>query len=272
MTSIILTIHNKEWLIEKVLAGIFSNTSRFCELILVFDGCSDRSEEVALNFCKHFLPKHISLKIIHTPDVFETMANNSGMKIASGEKIMIVQDDMIIKENGWIERMQKPLNEYNDIFAVTSRTAHNWEYNIHNQHEKLTDNLEDCWCDILHHTDHAHRGNTPRNVFAIRESVNRGPLLLRHDILQKMNYLDESFSPQDMDDHDLCYRTLKATGMRAGCFWIDYESRDDWGGTRVNGSTASWMYKSNHKNTKIVWNRHKDVILSAKNNENRILN
>jgi len=272
VTSIVLTVHNKDWLIEKVLRGIFENSNETrCELILVFDGCSDSSEEVALNFCKIHKPGNFSLKTVYTPDVFETKANNAGARIATGDSIMIVQDDMVVKEDGWITRMQKPIKEFSDVFAVTARTAHNWVYNINTVHENISDDLDNCWCDILHHVDHADRRNTPREVFAIRESVNRGPLLLRHDILEKMNYFDERFSPQDMDDHDLCYRTSKLLGLRSGCYWIDFESQDDWGGTRVSGSTAPWVLKANHKNMKIVWSRHRDIILGPKTLEQRNL-
>ena len=272
MTSIVLTIHNKGWLIERVLTGILQNSSdESYELILVFDGCTDNSEEVASRVCALNKRSNFLLKFLHTPNVFETKANNVGAMHASGDTIMIVQDDMIIKESGWISRMHKPLREFSDIFAVTSRTAHNWIYNKNNTHESMEADLDDCWCDILHHVDHADRRNTPRDIFEIRETVNRGPLLLRHDILQKMNYLDEIFEPQDMDDHDLCYRTLKTLGLRAGCYWIDYESQDSWGGTRASGTTSPWLLKANHKNTKIVWSRHRDLILSPKTLEQRNL-
>lgn len=272
MTSVILTVHNKAWLIDRVLHGIFDNSrDEDYELIVVLDGCTDNSESVVESFCKIHKPARVPMKILHAPNVFETKANNLAARSASGETIMIVQDDMVIKENGWISRMHKPVREFSDIFAVTARTAHNWVYNSCSVHESLDIDLGDCWCDILQHVDHANRTNTARDVFAIRESVNRGPLLIRHDVLQKMNYFDEEFSPQDMDDHDLCYRTYKLLGMRSGCYWVDFESQDSWGGTRVSGSTASWLLKANHKNMKIVWSRHRDVILGPKTLENRKL-
>ena len=46
MHSIILTVHNEEWLIEKVLEGIILNTTEPYELIVVIDGCTDNSEKV----------------------------------------------------------------------------------------------------------------------------------------------------------------------------------------------------------------------------------
>ena len=55
--------------------------------------------------------------------------------------------------------------------------------------------------------------------------------MLDHSDLQKLNYLDEEFSPQDMDDHDLNYRAYKELGKVAGAYWIDFVS--DNLGTRV---------------------------------------
>ena len=42
--------------------------------------------------------------------------------------------------------------------------------------------------------------NIPRDIFAVRGTVNRGPLMINLEDLKELNYLDEAFSPQDMDD------------------------------------------------------------------------
>lgn len=126
MHSIILTIHNKDWMIREVVEGICKNTIGNYELIVVIDGCTDNTESVVLETLKN---KNIDFKLIFAPDVFETKANNLGLKIAQGDKVIIVQDDMIIKEHGWNQRMQKPFDKFDDVFAVTSRTAHDWELN-----------------------------------------------------------------------------------------------------------------------------------------------
>ena len=46
--SIILTVHNKGWLIDKVIQNIYKNTVGSYELIIILDGCTDNSEEVVL--------------------------------------------------------------------------------------------------------------------------------------------------------------------------------------------------------------------------------
>lgn len=268
MHSIILTVHNKEWLIGNVIDSIFNTTVGNYELLIVIDGCTDNTESVVLEILKN---KNINYKLFFAPNVFETKANNIGLKNASGDKVIIVQDDMIIKENGWNKRMQKPFDVFDDVFAVTSRTAHDWEFNPNTQHLGMKENLDDCWCDICIHTNHADRTNISRDTFAVRSSVNRGPLMINREDLKKLNYLDEEFSPQDMDDHDLMYRMHKELGKVCGCYWIDYESKDEWGGTRLSGSPAPWLLKANHKNMKLFYDRHKDLIHLEYQKENRRL-
>lgn len=259
MHSIILTVHNKEWLIDKVIEGIVSNTTGHYELIIVIDGCTDNSERVIRD---SLLECSVNYQFIHAPNVFETTANNLGMRSAKGDKVIIVQDDMIILEDGWNLRMEKPFEIFDDVFAVTARCAHNWIFNSNTQHLGMKEDLDNCWCDIIDHVDHAERNQgLPRDVFAVRCSVNRGPLMINHSDLKKLNYLDETFAPQDMDDHDLCYRAYKELGKVVGAYWIDYQSEDSWGGTRVEtGGPAPWLLKAHHKNTKIFYERHKDLI------------
>ena len=101
--SIILTVHNKDFLISQVLDGIMKNTVGDYELIIVIDGCTDKTFYYIEDF---FYGKEFDHLIITENNVFETKANNAGLKSATGEYVIIVQDDMIIKEHGWNARMQ----------------------------------------------------------------------------------------------------------------------------------------------------------------------
>ena len=95
--------------------------------------------------------------------------------------------------------------------------------------------------------------------------------MLKHEDIKALDYLDENFSPQDMDDHDLCYRAKTKLGKICGCYWIEYESKDSWGGTRVNGSPAPWLLKANHKNSKLFLNNHRELIIKYRIKEERII-
>ena len=254
--SLILTVHNQEDIIGDVLKGIEDNTDGNYELIVVVDGCTDKSEEVITDYLKN---SEITNSVINTPDVFETKANNAGLKLAQGKYVTIIQDDMVIREKGWNTRMRKPFEAFDDVFAVTARTAHNYEFNPNSTHLGMEEDLDNCWCDIVDPCDEANQSNIDRNTFAVRGTVNRGPLMIDSEDLRKMNYFDEEFSPQDMDDHDLMFRMRKKLNKVVGCYWIDFVSDPSWGGTRKEtGEPAPWLYKSQHKNSKIFYKRNKD--------------
>ena len=259
----IKTKQNSSSLVESYLSGkeysvgIFEdNTDGNYELIVVVDGCTDKSEEVITEYLKN---SEITNSVINTPDVFETKANNAGLKLAQGKYVTIIQDDMVIREKGWNTRMRKPFESFDDVFAVTARTAHNYKFNPNSTHLGMEEDLDNCWCDIVDPCDEANQSNIDRNTFAVRGTVNRGPLMINSEDLRKMNYFDEEFSPQDMDDHDLMFRMRKKLNKVVGCYWIDFVSDPSWGGTRKEtGEPAPWLYKSQHKNSKIFYKRNKD--------------
>ena len=207
MFSITLTIFNKEFLIERVLNSIKNYTAGTYEINAVLDGCTDSSELILDRFISSN-PK-IKINKHYTPDVCETKANNVGLKNSNEKYCIIIQDDMVINEHDWNNRLLKPILNFSDVFAVTGRTAHNWSHNTYSRCNNTDQFLPNTWCNLLYATNIADKNNLQRNMFAIRDSVNRGPLLIRHDVLKAVNYLDESYAPLEMDDHDLNYRVYK---------------------------------------------------------------
>lgn len=269
MHSIILTIHNGgrktsdgEVLLEKVLDGIIANTTGEYELLCMLDGCTDNSEEIV----SQYLDKANVIPIV-LPDVYELKTNNAGFKASKGKYAIVVQDDQVITEHGWNQRMQKPFDEFTDVFAVTSRCAHNWIFNENSFYYHNPDATRNSWCDILNHVDHASEEHgQSRSVFAVRASVNRGPLMLDLDDLKKLNYLDEEFAPCDMDDHDLMFRAYLELNKVCGCYWIGVESKGEW-----SGSMKNLNYEPNHRNTRLFYQRYGKILNERRIVENRIL-
>ncbi len=258
MTSLNLTIFNKEFLLERVLNAIKSNTIGDYELVCVLDGCEDGSESILNKFIQE--NAQISIKKLYADNVFETKANNLAAKNSSGDHIIIVQDDMVIDEHGWNERLLTPFKVFNDVFAVTARTAHNWQFNYNSLDVLYQGEPRAAWSDILNHIEHAQGENIGRDIFAVRDCVNRGPLAICKKTFDSVGGFDEIFSPQDMDDHDFCFRVMRETDKVCGCYPIRFISLNEWGGSRENGVQKPWALKANQKNTKIVWDRHYDLI------------
>lgn len=262
MISINLTIHNKENILKEVLDGIFHNTVSKFELICVLDGCTDNSEKILLEYLYNNKNKNlIHFNVLYAPNVFETKANNLAMKASTQEYICIIQDDQIINSYAWDEKIMMPFKAFSDVFSVTGRASHNYYINENSRFlNSPTDDIGE-WSDIVLPCDIADKTNSPKDTFQIRSTCNRGPLCINHQDLQKMNYLDEIYSPQDLCDHDLHYRMRKKLGKVCGFFEIGWWSKPEYGGTRdEKGNTKRWCFATNQKNSKILLERHKEAI------------
>ena len=248
----LLTTHNKQDMIESVCYGIINNISELTkEIIVVFDGCVDNTEGIVKQVLKDI---NINVKYIYTDDVFETKANNEGLKEVTSDYVILIQDDMIIKEKDFDKRMLKPFITFNDVFAVTSQTAHN------NQIDKGT---------IITINSADRREGYPRDKFAVREIANRGPLMYNYKDLTKLNFFDEYLAPNSYDDHDISYRAYKELGKVSGLYWIDYDSEPSWGTGRQKNQTIH--NNAHHRNSRIIVERHSDVLGGVIKNEDREL-
>jgi glycosyltransferase involved in cell wall biosynthesis len=248
----LLTTHNKEDMIEPVCYGIINNISELTkEIIVVFDGCVDKTEEIVKSILNDLT---IKIKYVYTDDVFELKANNAGLKEVTSDYVILIQDDMIIKEKDFDKRMLKPFITFDDVFAVTSQTAHN---------NKIIG-------DSVMTIDSAdRREGYPRDKFAVREIANRGPLMYDYKDLIKLNFYDEYLSPNSYDDHDISYRAYKELGKVSGLYWIEYDSDPSWGTGRQKNQNIH--NDAHYRNSRIIVKRHSDVLGGIIKNEDRDL-
>jgi len=240
--SIILTVYNKQEIIGRVFTGIINNISKNVrEIIIVLDGCNDNSFN-EINKIK--LEKNVNIEFLYTPNINETLANNCGLRKSSGEYSIIVQDDCEILEKDFDKRLLKPFLKFENVLAVSGR-----------------DSEDICFVNgqIKHYNMAGADVNTPRNIFAVRDSINRGPLMIKNEKMEKLNYFDEIFSPLWGDDIDLSLRAYKNFNFIVGSYRIKFYSPLEWGATRNIGGRKIFSI-SNLKNKKILFERYKDYL------------
>lgn len=248
--SVLLTVHNKEFLIERVCDGIINNISKNVnQIIVVFDGCTDKSEELTKPIINTFKGK---IDYVFTEDVYETKANNAGMKMVDNDYVISIQDDMVVTESNFDLRMIEPFHKFNDVFAVTSFVAHN---NIYNKNSKS-----------INYIDVADKKNSDRDVFYAREYANRGPIMYDFRDFEKLNYYDEWFAPCSYDDLDICLRAVRQLNKVSGLYWIDYLSDLSWGSRNLKQEFFRNQY---HINAQKIYERYGDMANDFKINENR---
>lgn len=244
--SIILTVHNQEQIIREIFYGITGNcSSNVKQLIVILDGCTDDSENI-LNGC--FIVG-APITLIKTPNINETLANNVGLRHAYYDYSIIVQDDCLIREADFDKRMLKPFKLIPELLAVSGRDAVD---------TRLVNGALD------YYNVGGKDVGTPRNIFSIRDGVNRSPLMLDNKKVRELNYLDESFAPLDSDDVDLSIRGYKQFGYLVGSYVVEYDSPLHWGKTRSNPQSSMIWEQSMQKNHKLIVERHREFIIGEK--------
>ena len=234
--SIILTVWNQEKAIERVLNGLLSYTNESWELIVVFDQCRDNSiiivEKIiknAIRLCHGYRdlcinPSLTHIRLINHPAaVFETSANNIALRATHPftQYFVIVQDDQIMTHHGWNSLLSAPVRLWRDIFSVSGRCAHSlWSSSafVGRCHSDIDNplllNLEE------------------RCSFHIRDTNNRGPLLLHAARTRFLGYFDEFNLYLGEDEHDLNFRAYIHRRWLAGFMPLDFEAPLVLGGSR----------------------------------------
>ena len=87
--SVIMLTYNREDLVGRAIESILSQTMTDFEYIIVDNGSSDRSGEIAEEYAK----KDSRIKVVHIPKSNIGTGRNTGLDLATGEYITFIDDD-----------------------------------------------------------------------------------------------------------------------------------------------------------------------------------
>ena len=95
MISVIVPVYNVEKYLEECLESIRHQTYTDIEVILVNDGSTDGSREI----CEQYCEKDIRFRLINQENQGQSVARNRGVAESTGQFIMFVDSDDVVKEN-----------------------------------------------------------------------------------------------------------------------------------------------------------------------------
>lgn len=113
--SVIVPFYNTEEYIEKCLNSLVNQTLEDIEIILINDGSTDNS----INIAKSFQQKDNRIKIIEQENKKQGAARNLGMKAAEGEYIGFVDSDDWI-DLDYFEKLYNAAKKYNSDIALAT--------------------------------------------------------------------------------------------------------------------------------------------------------
>lgn len=245
--------------------AILELTTEVWELVIVLDDCQDGSEGIVVGLVNEVIAspvqqqpyngnslrahRYFSLKRIvvikQETSVFETTANNIGMRASLGQFFILVQDDMLVRERGWNTLMAEPARLWDDVLAVSGRCAEggvysdlgkwSWWWSKQKQVGSACPSAE---------IDEGSDRILQQCIFRIRDTCNRGPLLLDAKRVMDLGYFDELNFWQGDDDHDLCTRGYMQHRWKCGLLDVDFVSPLHLGASRkVDKSNQSMVTK-----------------------------
>jgi GT2 family glycosyltransferase len=187
--SIIIPTYNGLRYLQDCIASIRAQTPFPHEIIVVDNGSDDGTVE----FCRNE-----RLIFIANPDnAGFPGACNAGMKIASGDALLLLNNDVLVSRY-WLSSMLNCLYSGADIGIVGPMT----NYGSGRQQIDIPyTNLEE----IAEHYRRAYQGNW----LEVRRIIGLC-MLIKREVTERIGFLDERFAPGHYEDDDYCYRARMA--------------------------------------------------------------
>ena len=263
----IITIHNKESILEKTLLGVDACCSKDSVIYPVLDGCTDKSEEIVNNFVKKTKRTVI---IIKTPDVHEIKSINAALRQIKEGFTICLQDDVILQEPDLEEKIKKLYQEEGPQLGVVSfcRAANLRQTPLLKQIRQsgFKPLVEEC--DLIKvKNDPCYGGQIVEDDKLVYRMVAiKSPVCIPEIVLKRVGILDKNMAPYSFDDHEYCIRAMKA-GFRNGLFPLRFTSKLEWGGTRNDKNFLKLAGYIHLRNRRYIWKKHGQFIKKYWNNK-----
>ena len=226
----IITIHNKEGLINDVMQAVLACCGPNSFVYPVLDGCTDGTEAIINGIIAKDKKGRITKVFVN--DVHELLSINAGLRAASqeGEGFNIVLQDDVVLSDPTIEQKVKAVYAWGGpkLGYLSFRLGANLKKNTLSSSE-LTPYM-DCIENVYGHGLPDAKPLLP-GEFAYRDIPIKSPVCFPFYLVREVGMLEEKLAPYAHDDIDYGIRCIQA-GYRNGVLGVPFRSDIKWGGTR----------------------------------------
>jgi len=185
---------------ESMLDSWISNLSgeNEYEIIVVFDGCKDKSEKNAQRYLDVIFPNY---RFLYADNDFELFCNNLALEHSTGDYVLFIQDDNWMYTKDWDAILKKVINKVSGIGLigllagagfVTGRTLYGQGWRVE--------------------TNTLHKGKCFDATYEVQEKYDYDvwqvdtvirPLCISRKLLLSKGGFDKAYMPRYGDDTDL---------------------------------------------------------------------
>ncbi len=118
LVSVITPCYNTAQYLPRLLESVVSQTYDLIEMIVIDDGSSDNSFDVAQNYIPKFNARGYTLRCVKQTNSGQSVAINNGLKMINGEFLVWPDSDDYYSSNEAIAKMVSALQNAEDEFAM----------------------------------------------------------------------------------------------------------------------------------------------------------
>lgn len=254
----IVPIFNKEDILNDTLQAVERCAASESKIIMIVDGCTDKSEEIVDEFSKNSSHKTIKLLM---PNVHMLLSVNEGLKNVNNGYSVIMQDDIILQDIDFEAKVIELYNSIHQLGVISLRYGSNiGEINLYKKIKNFTlDGMIEEVDFIKSPDDYASYQTGEYETFYPRMSSINGPNVIPWTLLSKIGHFDSNLAPYGFDDPEYCLRALQQ-GFINGLYPLKYESEIEWGGTRRSKSFLKKAAEIHKRNRKYIFNKHQKFL------------
>ena len=117
--SVVITTYNSSQFIDECLQALIKELSDLnSEIIIVDNNSTDETLEIIRNFMKSESVQNVDIRLVtNDSNTGYAPANNKGVNLSSGEKILLLHPDVFIRKNS-INKMIDYLNSESDVGMI----------------------------------------------------------------------------------------------------------------------------------------------------------
>lgn len=243
MISVIIPTIHQVGLVQQCINSYRSTTlDHTSEIIVVDDGSSSSTQQVLREWTAaeqiHFIAKPCNEGF--------SKAVNAGINASSGEYVLLINNDIVFQQAGWLNHMVQLMNSSNDIGIVGARLLYP---NLTIQHGGVYPTRRGYF---NHRYRYQPAEHPPALVIEDVHAVTGALMLIRRSLLQQIGLLSERYFIA-FEDIDLCYRAKKHGYRVVYCgtsYAIHLEGQTR--GTTKQNKNPYWYYKEREART-IFW-------------------
>ena len=228
----IITIHNKEDLIEQVLMCVLMCCRDNSHIYAVLDGCTDGTEKIVDRIIRSFAD--VPITKVPTADVHELLSINAGLRAAKheGDGFNIILQDDVLLGDFLLEKKVAALYEWSgpSLGYLSFRLGANFTRDAFRSSDPVpyTEYIENAYGHGIPQAESLLPG-----YLAYRTVPIKSPVCIPFKVIRSVGMLEERLAPYGHDDPDYAIRAIEA-GFRNAVFAIRFYSDVKWGGTRTS--------------------------------------